>query len=170
MTLGPGLRKAVLTTHVTTSVGWLGAVAAFLALSIAGLTSHDAQLVRAAELGMVWMGWSVLVPLSLASLLTGLLQSLGTEWGLFRHYWILAKLLINVFADIVLLLFVQSLGSPSYMRSDAPPVHAVVALLLLLLATTLSVYKPRGLTPYGWRRQLQRRVEASRRRDKGAIA
>ena len=170
MTLGPGLRKAVLTTHVTTSVGWLGAVAAFLALSIAGLTSHDVQLVRAAELGMVWMGWSVLVPLSLASLLTGLLQSLGTEWGLFRHYWILAKLLINVFADIVLLLFVQSLGSASYMRSDAPPVHAVVALLLLLMATALSVYKPRGLTPYGWRRQLQRRVEASRRRDRGAIA
>jgi len=170
MTLGPGLRKAVLTTHVTTSVGWLGAVAAFLALSIAGLTSHDVQLVRAAELGMVWMGWSVLVPLSLASLLTGLLQSLGTEWGLFRHYWILAKLLINVFADIVLLLFVQSLGSASYMRSDAPLVHAVVALLLLLVATTLSVCKPRGLTPYGWRRQLQRRLEASRRRDKGAIA
>jgi len=170
MTLGPGLRKAVLTTHVTTSVGWLGAVAAFLALSIAGLTSHDVQLVRAAELGMVWMGWSVLVPLSLASLLTGLLQSLGTEWGLFRHYWILAKLLINVFADIVLLLFVQSLGSASYMRSDAPPVHAVVALLLLLVATTLSVCKLRGLTPYGWRRQLQRRLEASRRRDKGAIA
>ena len=170
MTLGPGLRKAVLTTHVTTSVGWLGAVAAFLALSIAGLTSHDVQLIRAAELGMVWMGWSVLVPLSLASLLTGLLQSLGTEWGLFRHYWILAKLLINVFADIVLLLFVQSLGSASYMRSDAPPVHAVVALLLLLMATALSVYKPRGLTPYGWRRQLQRRVEASRRRDRGAIA
>lgn len=170
MTMGIGLRRAVLTAHVSTSVGWLGAVAAFLALSVAGFTSHDAQLVHAAQLGMGWMGWTVLVPLSLASLLTGLLQSLGTEWGLFRHYWVLAKLLINVFADVVLLLFMLNLASPSYAHSDAPPIHAVVALLLLLVATTLAVYKPRGLTPYGWRKQLERRIGASRRRRKEAVA
>ena len=33
----PGLRKFALTTHVTSSVGWLGAVGAFLALAIAGV-------------------------------------------------------------------------------------------------------------------------------------
>ena len=31
--------KAALTAHVTVSVGWLGAVEAFLALAVAGLTS-----------------------------------------------------------------------------------------------------------------------------------
>jgi hypothetical protein len=165
MTMGPGLRKAVLTTHISSSVGWFGAIAAFLALSITGVTRQDVQLVRAAEFGMVWIGWSVLVPLSFASLLTGLLQALGTEWGLFRHYWVLAKLLMNVFASIVLLMFMQSLGSASYQRSDAPPVHAVVALLLLLVATILSVYKPRGVTPYGWRKQRDRRLAAQRRWD-----
>ena len=163
MTMGPALRKAVLTAHVSSSVGWLGAIAAFLALSIAGLTRQDVQLVRAVELGMVWIGWTVLVPLSFASLFTGLLQALGTEWGLLRHYWVVAKLLMNVFANVVLLMFVQSLGSPSYARSDAPPVHAVVALVLLLLATILSVYKPRGVTPYGWRKQRERRLAAQRR-------
>jgi hypothetical protein len=165
MTMGPALRKAVLTTHVSSSVGWFGAVSAFLALSIAGLTRQDAQLVGAADVGMVWIGWSVLVPLSFASLLTGLLQSLGTEWGVFRHYWVLAKLLMNVFANVVLLMFMQSLGSASYVHSDAPPVHAVVALLLLLVATVLSVYKPRGVTPYGWRKQRERRLAAQRRPD-----
>jgi hypothetical protein len=52
MTMAPGLRKVALTAHVTSSVGWLGAVATFLALALAGLTSKDAQLVQAAYLMM----------------------------------------------------------------------------------------------------------------------
>jgi len=163
----PGLRKAVLTAHVTASVGWLGAVAGFLALSIAGLASGDAQTVRAAYLAMESTGWFVLVPLSLASLLTGLVQSLGTKWGLFRHYWVLTKLVINLVATIVLLMYMQTLDSLSAiaretrvraddlggLRDPSPVLHAGAALLLLLVATTLAVYKPRSLTPYGRRRQ-----------------
>jgi hypothetical protein len=38
--------------------------------------------------------------------------------------------------------------------------HAVAALLLLLVATTLAIYKPRGMTQYGQRRQQQRRALA----------
>jgi hypothetical protein len=38
MAMTPRLRKFALTAHVTSSVGWLGAVAAFLALAVAGLT------------------------------------------------------------------------------------------------------------------------------------
>jgi len=163
MTMGRGLRKLVLTTHISCSVGWFGATAAFLALAITGLNRQDAPSIGAIDLGMRWIGWFVLVPLSSASLLTGLIQSLGTEWGLIRHYWVLAKFLLNVFANVVLLLFQQSLGSSSYVRSDAPPIHSIVALLLLLVATVLSVYKPRGVTAYGWRKQQERRAAASRR-------
>jgi len=36
----PRLRKFVLTAHVTLSVGWLGAVAGFLALAIAGFPTY----------------------------------------------------------------------------------------------------------------------------------
>ncbi len=167
MTTRPRLRKFVLTAHVVSSVGWIGAVAVFLALGVAGLTSQDAQVVRAVYLAMEPAGWSVLVPLSLASLLTGLVQSLGTKWGLFRHYWVLAKLLINVFATIVLLLYMQTLGSLagvaaettlssgdlSGLRSPSPVLHAGAALLVLLVATVLAVYKPRGMTRYGRRKQ-----------------
>ena len=110
MTMTPGLRKFALTAHVTSSVGWLGAVAGFLALAVAGLTSQDAQTVRAAYLAMELTGWFVIVPLSLASLLTGLVQSLGTKWGLFRHYWVLVKLLLTIFATIVLLLHMQTVS------------------------------------------------------------
>ena len=157
MTMAPRLRKFALTAHVTSSVGWLGAVAGFLALAVAGLTSQDAQTVRAAYLAMELTAWSVIAPLSLASLLTGLVQSLGTEWGLFRHYWVLTKLLINVLATIVLLLWLPSI---SYLADVAakttlssadlgrPQTEAVIraggALLVLLVATALAVYKPRA--------------------------
>src|SRR5687768_7396219 len=105
----PGLRKLALTAHVTASVGWLGAVVVFFALAVIGLTSQDAQTVRAAYLVMEPTAWLVLVPLAFASLLTGLVQALGTPWGLFRHYWVLFKLLINVFATIILLMYMQTL-------------------------------------------------------------
>jgi NADH:ubiquinone oxidoreductase subunit 5 (subunit L)/multisubunit Na+/H+ antiporter MnhA subunit len=67
MTMTPGLRKFALTAHVTSSVGWLGAVAGFLALTIAALTSQDDEVVRAALLVMELIGWFALVPLSLNS-------------------------------------------------------------------------------------------------------
>src|SRR5712691_5373000 len=100
----PALRKLSFTAHVTSSVGWLGAVASFLVLSIAGLTSQDAETVRGAYLAMNLLGQFIIVPLSLAALLTGLVQSLGTHWGLFRHYWVLVKLTLTIGATLLLLL------------------------------------------------------------------
>jgi hypothetical protein len=173
MTLAPRLRKAVLTAHVTASVGWLGAVGGFLALSIVGLASDDPQTVRAAYLAMNSIGWFVLVPLSLASLLTGLVQSLGTKWGLFVHYWVVVKLVINVVASIILVLYMQTLdslariareslsrGELTGLRDPSPVLHSGAAIMLLLVATTLAVYKPRGMTKYGQRKQHRRHAAA----------
>lgn len=167
MAMAPRVRKFALTAHVAFSVGWLGAVTSFLVLAVASLVTDDAELVRGAYLTMEVTSWYVLVPLSLASLLTGLVQSLGTRWGLFRHYWVLAKLVINVFATLVLLLYTSTLGSLADVaadttlsnadllrtRSPSALIHAGGALVLLLGATVLSVYKPAGMTRYGQRKQ-----------------
>lgn len=166
----PGVRKLALTAHVTASVGWLGGVTGALALAVVGLTSGDAQRVRAAYVALELIASLVLVPLAFASLLTGLVQSLGTAWGLFRHYWVVAKLLMNVVATAILLLYTRTLGNladmaettrpgddSSGLRDPSPLLHAGGALLLLVLATALAVYKPRGLTPYGWRRRQDER-------------
>ena len=181
MTMPPRLRKLALTAHVACSVGWLGAVAASLGLGVVGLASQDPPTVRGAYLVLEPIGWVVLVPLAFASLLTGLVQSLGTHWGLFRHYWVLFKLLINVSASIVLLLYMQTLGyladaaaatSSSgdliALRNPSPVLHAGLALLLLLVATTLAVYKPRGMTRYGQRKQQQRAL--SKRHQQRALS
>lgn len=160
----PNVRKFAFTAHVTFSVGWLGAVVAYLPLAIAGLTSRDAEMVRAAYLAMESIGWFVIVPLSLTALLTGLVQSLGTEWGLLRHYWVFVKFLLTIGAVTVLLLHMPTVsrmaaGVPAEMTfSNAHfggervqfVVHAVGGLLVLLTATVLSVYKPWGKTRYEW--------------------
>jgi hypothetical protein len=162
----PRLRKLALTAHVASSVGWVGAVAVFLALAVAGLTSQDTRMVRAAYLAMDLTAWFVIVPLSFASPLTGLVGSLGTTWGLFRHYWVLVKFLITIPSTIVLLLHMQPISrladvaaettlSIADLREARIQLVATTgaALLVLLVATTLSVYKPRGMTRYGRRRQ-----------------
>ncbi|CAN5711884.1 hypothetical protein BH24ACT20_BH24ACT20_06870 [soil metagenome] len=118
MTMTPRLRKFALTAHVTSSVGWLGAVVAFLGLAVVGLISQDAQTVRGVYLVMEPTAWLVLVPLAFASLLTGLAMSLGTRWGLFRHYWVVFKLVITVFATIVLLIYMETLSLMADLAAD----------------------------------------------------
>ena len=164
----PGIRKFVRTAHITFTVGWLGAVAGFLALAIAGLTSKEAQTVRAAYIAMELITRFVLVPLSfIPLLLTGPLLSLGTPWGLFRHYWIMAKLVINILSTLILLLHMQPISYLAQVATEGTLSSADVSLqvqmvvasgaasLALLLATGLAVYKPRGMTPYGWRKQYE---------------
>ena len=160
--MSEGFRKFMLTAHVTSSIGWLGAVAAFLALEIAGLTSRDAQTLRAVCIAMKVITWFVIVPLSIASPLTGILQSLGTTWGLFRHYWVLMKFLMTIPATTILLLMhvqpidrlanaARSAGAstPQLGKLLIPPaLEAGIALLVLLVATVLSTYKPPGRTPF----------------------
>lgn len=168
----PRITRFVLTTHITTSVGWLGAVAGFLVLSIVGLTSHDAEVVRGAYLSMNLIGLYIIVPLSFAALLTGLIQSLGTHWGLFRHYWVVMKFLLTIGATALLMMHQFSAVARAARRVSAaapgvlPEVgqlgtqlvgDAGLGLLALLAITTLSVYKPWGRTPCGERKQRELR-------------
>ncbi|MER5184710.1 hypothetical protein ABT009_41530 [Streptomyces sp. NPDC002896] len=167
------LRKATLTAHITASVGWFGAVAAFLALAVAGLVSDAPQTVRGAYVAMELVGWGVIVPLAGASLLTGVVQSLGTVWGLMRHYWVIAKLLITVLATVLLLVHMQPVGHLADGAARAAlaggelegmriqlVADAGAAAVALLTAAALSVVKPRGMTRYGRRRQRREQHQA----------
>ena len=162
----PGLRKFALTAHVTSSVGWLGTVAAFQALAIAAVSSREPQLVRGFYSAMELVGWYVIVPFCAASLVTGLIVSLGTPWGLFRYYWVSLKFLLTVIGAVVLFGFTQTLaslgdlaGNPALPLGElrnleqSPVLHSGGGLLVLLAATVLAVYKPWGMTAYGRRKQ-----------------
>ncbi|MFP3989654.1 hypothetical protein U9R90_19700 [Streptomyces sp. E11-3] len=157
----PRLRKTVLTTHIATSVGWLGALVGYLALDVTAVTSQDTATVRGAYAAMEVLVQVVIVPLALASALVGIVNALGTPWGLFRYYWVLVKLLLTVFAATILLIEAQTVSRLADRAvSAADPrelpgtlAHSIGGLLVLLLVVALSVFKPRGMTRYGWRRK-----------------
>jgi hypothetical protein len=161
--VSPRWRKAALTSHVVSSVGWLGAVAAFLALAVAAVTTPDVGSSRSLYVAMDVLGLWLLVPLSLWSFASGLVQGWVTSWGLLRHWWVVFKLSISVVATGILLLYTRTLeqlgdaaqgGDPhGLLPSSSPVVHATGAVVLLLVAAALSVFKPKGLTRYGWRKQ-----------------
>lgn len=166
MLMAPGLRKFMLTLHVIASVGWLGAVATFLALAVVGLQSRDTETLRAAYIAMDVAAWYVIVPLSFAAPITGLVQSLTTSWGLFRQYWVLVKFLMTLPSTFLLMVHMGSIDHVAGMVTGSGfsgadlhgmrlqlVIEASAALLVLLVATILSVYKPKGMTRYGWRKQ-----------------
>lgn len=106
-------------------------------------------------------GMFVLVPASVLTVLTGVVQGLGTQWGLWRHRWVATKLVLGSLAMSALLLHqftaVQAAARHAELGMDARPfgvqlvVDASLAVVLLVVATILSVFKPWGLTRHGQR-------------------
>lgn len=168
MTMSAGVRKFALASHLTFAVGWIGAVVAYLALGVAAETSQDGQTVRGAWTAMELTGWYVIVPLAVASLLTGLLMALGTGWGLFRHYWVLFSLVLTIFATVILLLHMPTVSSMADVAQEAEGarldevggdlLHPGIGLVVLLMIQVLNVYKPRGVTRYGQRKHRELRA------------
>jgi hypothetical protein len=160
--MGPHLRKLVLAVHVISATGWIGAVAAYLVLALAGSTSDSPETVRAAFVAMELL-YFALVPLAAVALATGVVQALGTHWGLLRHCWVLAKFVLTVIAFTVMLLNIDKVSAHADHAVHSPAgdlpaaghdlQHAVGGLAVLLVAAILGLYKPRGLTRYGRRKR-----------------
>ena len=174
MIMPPGLRKFALALHLTLSVGWIGAVVAYLALGVAARTSQDPLTVRGAWIAMERTGWFAIVPLAVASLLTGFVMALGTKWGLFQHYWVLISLALTVFATTILLLHMPTVSYLADVAREADAarldelggdlLHPGIGLVVLLVIQVLNVYKPRGMTRYGQRKQRRQRQAQQRER------
>ncbi|MDQ3616852.1 MAG: DUF2269 domain-containing protein [Actinomycetota bacterium] len=174
MIMPPSVRKCALAVHLTSSVGWIGAVVAYLALGLAAANSQEPETVRGAWIAMELTGWYVIVPMALISLVTGLVMALGTRWGLFRYYWVLFALVLTTLANVILLLHMPSVSALADRAREAtgpdPPdlggdlFHASLALLVLLGIQALNLYKPPGMTRYGWRKQTEERGKRARQR------
>ncbi len=180
--MAPGLRKFALAVHLTLSVGWVGALAAYMALDVMGATSQEPQTLRAVYVAMEIVARSVIVPLAFASLATGLVMSLGTKWGLFRHYWVLFSLVMTTSATVVLVLEMQTVRgladiaantttTAEYLRALPSTLgHSVGGTIVLGLVLVLNIYKPRGMTRYGQRKQHEHRAARQQPRIAAGVA
>lgn len=166
--MSPSLRKLLLATHLTVSVGWIGAAAAYLAIGLAAGSSTSPETVRGAWIAMELIGWYAIVPLAAAALVTGVVMAVGTRWGLFRHYWVIFSLVLTTFALVVLVLHMPTVSYTADKARSASParletlggdvVHPTIGLVILVAILILNIYKPRGVTAYG-RRQATERPE-----------
>jgi hypothetical protein len=166
------LRKLVLAIHLITSVGWIGAASAYLALVVVVLTNQDARRIQDAILVMYLVDWFVIIPFAAVSFLSGLVLSLGTAWGLFKHWWVLFSLLLTIFALFILneySLTLREMASVAskpiltdaeldVLKDPGHAVHNIGGLAMLLVIAVLNTYKPRGLTRYGWRKEQEARA------------
>jgi hypothetical protein len=171
--MSPGVRKFALAVHLTVSIGWVGAVAAYMAMDVAATTSRDADTLQAAYLAMEVIARKVIVPLAFASLVTGLVMSLGTKWGLLRHYWVLISLVMTIIATVVLLSqmrtithFADIAAAPATSLNDLRALggtllHSIGGTIVLLVVLVLNLYKPQGMTRYGLRKQMAERAPTS---------
>lgn len=149
MRFSPVLRKTVVTAHVVTAVGWLGAEAVILVLAASGVAGADPAVVYPAA-GLI--GGTLLGPLAVAAWLVGVISSLGTPWGLVRYWWVLVKLATTtVMTGLMLFVMVPGLREAADLAGAFPAaersallVAALVATALLILNTALSVFKPFG--------------------------
>jgi hypothetical protein len=167
----PGWRKFMLAVHLAFSVGWVGAVIAYLALGLTAVTTEDDHTIQAVWTAMEIVGWYVIVPLAIASLVTGVVMALGTKWGLFRHYWVVISFVLTVFATTVLLIHMPTVTvtAEAAQHSEGAALdalggdleHPAIGLVILLVVQVLNIYKPPGLTRYGWRKQQERSTSAA---------
>jgi len=149
----PLLRRLVLLLHVLTSVGFIGGAASFLALALAGLGG------RPAYADMQLIAWWVALPAGYLSLLVGIVCSAGTPWGLFRYWWVIAKLGLTVIVVVVLQLQLRTIdalaaaeasGALATMTAGktAMVLHASGGIVVLIVLTLLSIIKPRGVARF----------------------
>lgn len=166
-------RKGLLTVHVVVSVAWIGVDLVLIALAVSGLVSQNPELLRAGYLAMGLLGDTVLIPVAMASLVTGVMLSAGTPWGLVKYRWVLTKFVVTmVMATAVVFALRPNLNEAAARALQIPlarlPELGVgdpgidaliapsVAMALLLVATVLSVYKPWGRTRWGRRESTPR--------------
>lgn len=164
----PRWRKALLSVHLVASIGWVGGALGYIALGVAARTSTDPATIRGVWLSFDILGWWVLVPQALVTLLTGAALAFATRWGLLQHYWVVTALLLTSLCAVVLVLHMRDVsamadvartaGDGELRRLGGDLAHSTIGLVLLLLVLVLNVYKPRGLTRRGWRIQQQRRA------------
>lgn len=134
-------RQLLVFLHVVTTVGWMGQALAICTLVAAG-SPAAAHVVDA----------TVLLVLANGAVYTGLMLAALTQWGYFRHWWVLVKFAITI-VQLYLGIFVLSprLQAAAEGRADTTPWTLVGAAFMasaIAFQAWVSVAKPWSRTPW----------------------
>lgn len=163
---GPSVRKTITVVHVVSSVALLGEVWGLVLLNLTATLTGDGTLAHSAYRLMSVLVFGGGIPLSLTALVSGVALAVGSPWGLTRHVWVFAKLVLLIAVILAgMLLFTPEAMADATAGGAAPSAGrgwwqvTVVScqLVMLLTATSLSVFKPRRRIT--WRRPATARPE-----------
>jgi hypothetical protein len=147
------LRKWLVAAHILVGVGWFGIVAAKLVLEIVATPTGERDIARAGYVFLAALDRAVFPPAAIATLITGIVLSVGTAWGLFRYWWIVVKLALTIAVIVTGVAFVGAWTQAAMTPAADTAVGAtsrwligaaVAHLLMLGAATVISVIKPWG--------------------------
>ncbi|MFG3282757.1 DUF2269 domain-containing protein [Streptomyces sp. NPDC048111] len=145
-------RRGWLVAHVAVSVSWLGLTFGLLALGITACTTDSPTMTGAAYSAMKVFGDWLVLPIALTTLVSGVVLSLGTPWGLARHRWVWIKFWLTLIT-LCLSAFLLRPEINSATAADVPDISLVAAPVVSSSAyffmTAISVLKPWGLTKRG---------------------
>jgi hypothetical protein len=144
------VHKTVLCAHILAAAGWFGVAATVAFIALAAAVTPDAAFARALHRTMETVPWFS-VPLGLVAVATGVLLGLGTLWGLVKHWWVIAKIVIAVVVIITDPLLIARAAHHAVVTGNAPSWlygPTIAHVVVLATATVLSVFKPRARTPW----------------------
>jgi len=147
--------------HVGIGVGWLGLSLGMLTLSLTGLLTSSAAVRHAAYEIFHIFDLAIVIPSVVLTIVTGLVLSLGTPWGLIKYRWVLAKFMISLSIPATAVIqskWVRELAARTVDPAAEPGTLGVLLTVvvgcysvLLWTATALSILKPWGRTRWGHR-------------------
>ncbi|MDX2556525.1 hypothetical protein [Streptomyces stelliscabiei] len=145
-------RKSILVTHVVAAGAWIGFdVISAVLVAVGWVREGDDRTAVYRVLADYFV-----VPLLLSALVagsiclgTGVLLGMATKWGLVRYRWVAVKLVLNVIACVMLLVF---LGPITELATGEQPLQdiwsvaflAATAMVSLSFPMVLSVFKRWG--------------------------
>jgi hypothetical protein len=160
-------RSWLLSLHIATGGLWFGTALCSVALALSILLLKPGEAIHGINLARNVLGQYIIIPAAVFSVITGVLLCGFTNWGFFKHYWVMVKQLVTLVLIMLGSVWLgpmtkemtalseagrsQVLQNPDYLtlQTTATLVGALqtLALLTVIIVSTLK--------PWGKRRAVQ---------------
>ena len=89
-------RNWLLSLHIATGGLWFGTALCSVALALSIVLLEPGDAIHGINLARNLLGQYIIIPAAVFSVITGVLLCGFTNWGFFKHYWVMAKQLVTL--------------------------------------------------------------------------
>ncbi|WP_077324373.1 hypothetical protein [Virgibacillus siamensis] len=157
MKLSVKAKRWLLTAHILFSAIMFGNMVTFLILSITVASTNDGNLIESCYRIMHVLSSTSVKASTIATIITGILLSVLTKWGLFQFYWLIVKEVLTLMPlglnlwgmyywtmDAFRIMQTSQDRAALFMVQTELWSGIIIQMLSLILIFVLSVFKPWG--------------------------